>query len=150
MFIDFILPCTAAFFASFAFAIAYNVRGKNLFFASLCGAFGWAVYLICDGVCDSVIIPYFISGMSIALYSEIAAYLLHSPVTVYLMPGFVPSVPGGAIYRAMESCLFGDIAGFAEGLVNTLKIGGAIVLGLIFMSSIFRLMRTAVKEINKK
>jgi len=150
MFEKFFLPCLAAFFASFAFAIIYNIRGRKLFVASLCGAFGWAVYLVCDGFSDSVIIPYLISGMSIALYSEIAAYLFHSPATVYLMPGFIPSVPGGAVYRAVESCLFGDISGFAEGLVNTLKIGGAIALGLIFMSSLFRLMRSAIKEIKGK
>jgi len=150
MLLDFILPCTASFFASMAFALIYNIRGKNLFLSSLCGAFGWAAYLICDSFADSAVIPYLLSGMAIALFSEIAAYIFRSPVTVYLMPGFIPLVPGGSVYLAVESCLYGDIAGFASGIVTTLKIGGAIALGLIFMSSIFRLLRAALKETKKR
>lgn len=150
MFVDFIIPVIAAGVATFGFALLFNIRGKNLLIASLCGVFSWAVYLVCDHYSDSTMVPYFICGVSIALYSETAAYLFRSPATVYLMPGFIPSVPGGAIFRAMESCLFGDIAGFAEGLVNTLKIGGAIALGLILMSSFFRLFRAALRQATTK
>ncbi len=149
MFENFILPIISAALATFGFSLVFNIRGKNLLIASLCGAFSWAVYLVCDYFSDSVMMPYFVCGVSIALYSEIAAYIFCSPVTMYLMPGFIPSVPGSAIYRAMESCLFGDVTGFVEGLVNTLKIGGAIALGLILMSSFFRLFRGAIQKIIK-
>lgn len=150
MFEDFIIPVIAAALATFGFSIVFNIRGKNLLIATLCGAFSWAMYLVCDYFSDSNIMPYFVCGVSIALYSETAAYLFRAPATMYLMPGFIPSVPGGAVYKAVESCLFGDIAGFAEGLVNTLKIGGAIALGLILMSSFFRLFRGAVQRIIQK
>ena len=150
MFENFILPVMSASLATFGFSIVFNIRGRSLIIATLCGTFSWAVYLVCDHFSDSVMMPYFLCGVSIALYSEIAAYLFRSPATMYLMPGFIPSVPGGAVYRAMESCLFGDLTGFAEGLVNTLKIGGAIALGLILMSSFFRLCRGAIQKIVTK
>ncbi len=150
MFENFILPVISAALATFGFSIVFNIRGRALIIATLCGAFSWAVYLVCDHFSDSVMMPYFLCGVSIALYSEIAAYLFRSPATMYLMPGFIPSVPGGAVYRAMEACLFGDLTGFAEGLVNTLKIGGAIALGLILMSSFFRLFRGAIQKIVTK
>lgn len=137
-----IIDIISAFFATMGFALLYNIRRKKLIVASLCGAFSWMVYLIADGVTDSLVIPYFISGISIALYSELAAPLLRAPVTVFLIPGIIPLVPGLTIYRTMESCLFGDIQGFAEGLVNTLKIGGAISLGLILISSFFKIFRS--------
>ncbi len=141
MWTEYFVPVISAGIASLAFAIIFNTRGKNLLISALCGAFGWGVYLLCDAWGDSTILPYFISGTSIALFSEIAAIIFRSPATVFLMAGFIPSVPGGAVYRAMEACLFGDIAGFAEGLINTLKIGGALTLGIIFMSSVTRLVR---------
>ena len=94
----------------------------------------------------SDIIPYFVAGIAVALYSEVAAKIFKAPVTVYLMPGFIPLVPGLTIFRTMEACLFGDITAFAEGLVNTLKIGGAISLGLILMSSFFRLFRNSIRK----
>lgn len=147
---DWIIPFVAAFVSTLGFAIIYNIHGKNLIIASLCGAFGWVFYLIAARFTASAIVPYFIAGIVVALYSEVAAKIFKTPVTVYLMPGFIPLVPGGTIFRTMEACLFGNITVFAEGLVNTLKIGGAISLGLILMSSFFRLLRTATVQIKTK
>lgn len=144
-----VIDIISAFFVTMGFALLYNVRKKNLIVASLCGAFSWMVYLTVDGVTDSLVIPYFISGISIALYSELAAPILRTPVTVFLIPGIIPLVPGLTIYRTMEACLFGDIQGFAEGLVNTLKIGGAISIGLILISSFFRIFRASLYALNK-
>ncbi len=144
-----IIPFVSAFFATMGFALLYNIRRKNLIIASLCGAFAWMVYLVADKFTDSMIVPYFVSGISIALYSELAAPIFRVPVTVFLIPGIIPLVPGLTIYRTMESCLFGDISGFAEGLVNTLKIGVAISLGLILISSFFRIFRASLYELNK-
>ncbi len=150
MFENFFLPVISATLATFGFSVVFNIRGKNLIIATLCGTFSWMTYLICDHFSNSVMMPYFVCGVSIALYSETAAYIFHSPATVFLIPGFIPAVPGGPVYRAMEACLSGDISGFAEGLVNTLKIGGAIALGLILMSSFFRLFRGALQKIIQK
>lgn len=141
-FISFITPCIAAFIACVGFCLLYNIHGKNIIIASLCGMVAWAVYLIADIFTDSLCIPFFISGMSIALYSEIAAYICKAPVTVFLIPGIIPLVPGLTIFRTMESCLTGEIQSFILGIINTLKIGGSITIGLIFISSIFRLFRT--------
>ena len=141
MLIDLISPFLSALFATFGFGLLYNIRGKNLAVAAFCGAFAWMVYLAADSFTESMVIPYFISGMAIAVYSEISATLCRAPVTVFLIPGIIPLVPGLTIYRTMETCLFGDVQGFAQGLVNTLKIGAAISLGLILVSSIFRLIR---------
>ena len=33
-----------AFFSSLGFGIIFNIKGKNLFFSSLCGGLGWFVY----------------------------------------------------------------------------------------------------------
>ena len=147
---DFLIPVIFAGLATLGFSLVFNIRGKNLLVATLCGVFSWSMYLIYDLNSDSVIMPYFVCGLSIALYAEIAASIFRSPATVFLIPGFIPAVPGGAVYRAMEACLSGDIAGFAEGLVNTLKIGGAIALGVILMSSFFRLYRSSLAKLKTK
>ena len=146
---DIFVPFFSAFFASMGFALLYNVRKKHLIVAPLCGAFAWMVYLVADIYTDSLVIPYFISGISIALYSELTATLFKAPATVFLIPGIIPLVPGLTIYRTMEACLYGNIQAFAEGLVNTLKIGGAISLGLILISSFFRILRTRLHLLKK-
>lgn len=141
-FFDFLIPCTAAFLACMGFSLIYNIHGKNIVIASLCGAFSWGIYLIVDAFSTSLVMPYFVSGLAIALYSEIAAMIFQAPITVYLIPGIIPLVPGLTIYRTMEACLSGSLTLFGEGLFSTLKIGGSITLGLILMSSFFRLIKS--------
>lgn len=141
---DFIIAIISSFVATLGYALVYDIKGKNLFVASLGGAFSWAVYLICQHYSVSLVFPYLMSGIATALYSEVAAYFCKAPATVFLIPGIIPLVPGLTVFRTMESCLFGDVSAFAEGLVTTIKIGGAIALGLIFMSAFFRLVRSAL------
>lgn len=147
---DFIIPVIASFFATLGFALFYNIRGKNIFVGSVCGAVAWAVYLICQNYSPSMVLPYMVAGIAISVYSEVGAYIFKTPVTVYLILGIIPLVPGLTIFRTMQSCLNGDISAFAEGLLTTVKIGGSIVLGIILMSSFFRFFRSGVVKISEK
>ena len=139
----FIIQCISALFACFGFSLIFQLRGKDVPIAVLCGVFSWAVYLIADSLSDSAVLPYFFAGAAAAFYSETAAVIFCSPVTVYLIPGIIPTVPGLTIYRAMEAGLMGNIEGFLEKSVETFKIGGAITMGLILFSACFRLCRGA-------
>lgn len=141
---EFIIAIISAFVATLGYALVYDIKGKKLIVASIGGAFSWAVYLICQNYSISLVFPYLMAGIATALYSELAAYICKAPATVFLIPGIIPLVPGLTVFRTMESCLFGDVSAFAEGLVTTIKIGGAIALGLIFMSAFFRLVRSAL------
>ena len=148
--LDFCIPCLGAFVAGIGFAVVYNIHGKNIVISSLCGTFAYAVYLLIGLGFETNFAPYFIAGAFIGLYSEIAAYIFHTPVTVYLMPGIVPLVPGFTIYKTMEACLQGDLSAFGNGVVDTLKIAGAISLGMILASYFFRVFRNISKRIWKE
>ncbi len=136
---ELIKTCIASFLACLGFSLLYNIHGKNLLISSLCGTFAYAIYLIADVFFPSLVVPYFLSGFSIAIYSEVAARIFKAPVTVYLIPGIIPLVPGLTVYRTMQACLSSDLSLFGTGLFNTFKIGGAITLGLILASTFFRL-----------
>lgn len=142
----YVIPCLAALAACFGFSLLYHIRGKNLLFASLCGAFAWAVYLLASNCFALGILSYLLAGAAAALYSEAAAFVLKSPVTVFLIPGIIPTVPGLAIYRTMENCLLGNVDGFLNSGIEAMKIGGAIALGLILASSLCRLSRAGIQR----
>lgn len=146
----FLIPILSSFFATLGYSLFYNIRGKNLIIASLCGAFSWAVYLAIENYTHSLVLPYVAAGAAVALYSELAAYIFRAPAIVFLIPGFIPMVPGLTIFRTMQSALNNDVSEFVELLITTIKIGGAIVLGLIFMSSIIRLIRSSLSMIKAK
>ncbi len=147
---EFLTPVIASLVACFAFSLIYNIHGKNIYVASVCGAFSYAVYLVVTMFTDSLVLPNFFAGAAIALYAELAAMIFKAPITVYLVPGFIPLVPGFTIYKAMEATLQGDLSAGGTGLINTVKIGGAIALGLILTSYVFRLFRGIVRKTEQK
>ena len=146
----FVIPCVAAFAASAGFSILYEIRGKKIIIASLCGFLAWAAYLLTFYICKMEILSYFVAGAVVALYSEMAACIFKNPVTLFLTPGIIPTVPGLTIYHTMQACLYGDTANFLEYGIKTLKIGGAIVLGLILVSSLWRMARAIINRISRK
>lgn len=146
----YIIPCLAAFFACLGFALVYQIRGKNIIIAALCGTFAWAVYLVSYNFFHhSPFIAYFLSGVSIGLFSEVASAVFKEPVTLYLLPGIIPTVPGVAIYKAMENCLAGNLSAFGTYAIQTIKVGGAIALGIIIFSSLARLLKSGIERVLK-
>lgn len=144
---SYVIPCFAAFCACVGFSLIYQIRGVKILIASFCGAFAWAVYLIAANALGcSELAAYFLAGGAAALYAELAATCCRMPVTVCLIPGIIPMVPGLTIYRTMRECLLGDAEAFLLGGIETLKIGGAIALGVILISSCFRIIRSCTRR----
>jgi uncharacterized membrane protein YjjB (DUF3815 family) len=135
---NYFLPCLYAFAACFAFSVVFNMRGKILLFASLGGALGWFVYLLCGPV-QNDIIQFFLATIAISVYSEIMARVHRAPVTGYLLVSLLPLVPGGGIYYTMEYCIIGNTEMFLETGIHTLGIAGALALGILLVSSFVRL-----------
>lgn len=144
---EFLTPCLASFVACIGFSMIYQLRRKNLIFAPFCGFVSWAAYLIAYQIFGVEIAAYFVGAAAAAIYAEIAALFLKSPVTVFLILGIIPLVPGLMAYRTMVGSLTGDVEQFIVLGLETLKVGGAIALGLFLSSMFFRLIRAAVLRI---
>lgn len=132
------LPVLYAFVSCAAFSIAFNMRGKNLLLASLGGALGWLVYLLCNPL-QNDILQFFLATIAISVYSEIMARVEKTPVTGYLLVALLPMVPGGGIYYSMEYCIIGNTDMFLETGLHTLGIAGALAMGILLVSSFVRL-----------
>lgn len=135
---NYFLPCLYAFAACLGFSVVFNMRGKILLFASLGGALGWLVYLLC-GPAQNDILQFFLATIAISVYSEIMARVHRAPVTGYLLVSLLPLVPGGGIYYTMEYCIIGNTEMFLETGIHTLGIAGALALGILLVSSFVRL-----------
>ena len=62
-----------SFFATFGFCIAFNIRGKKIFFAALGGAISWFFYSLPLQMGLSEISSLFISSVIFSVYSEVLA-----------------------------------------------------------------------------
>ncbi len=82
----------------------------------------------------------FISAMVITILSQIGARILKAPVTVFLIAGILPLVPGTGMYRTVYYTIHNDGALANYYLRQTLMIAGAIALAIFIIDSVYRVI----------
>ena len=141
-----IIEVLSAFIASFAFGIVFNIKGKNLFFSALCGALGWFIYKFSLRIGSSDTTALFLASVGLSVYSEVFARILKTPVTTFVITALIPLVPGGGMYYTMYEAINGDIMKSLEIGLTTLANAGSLSLGVIFVSTVTRLLMSARKK----
>lgn len=123
--------------ATFSFSILANIRGKNLVFASLGGGFTWFIYLLgTHYIHSSGILCYFIASIFAAIYSEVMARILRTPVTTFIISSIIPLVPGSGMYYTMSESVQGNVTMSLNLGIQTLAIAGTIAIGVFLVSSL--------------
>ena len=142
----FVLPVIYAFFASFGFAILFQIHGIEMIYTSIGGGLSWAVYLFVAHCfpAETDVRAYLFASMSIALYSEIMAIIRKRPALLYSTIAIFPIVPGAAILRTMEYLVQNETEKFIAQGIYSLQVSGAIAIGILFGSSAVRLVRRAL------
>lgn len=131
----------AAFLAIYGFALLLEVPKKYLIFAGLTGAVCWFSYLGVGFLDDSLVAAAFLSSLVVAVLSHLLARILKAPVTLFLVPGILPTVPGASIYRSVYCMIQGQTALANFYLIQTIQIAGAMALAIFIVDSFFRLIQ---------
>ena len=111
---------------SVAFAIWFKSNRRHLINAGICGLLTYAAYFGVEMLTESLFWAAFISSAVAALFSETNARIRKTPTLTMLMPGIVPIVPGGYLYRTVRDIVCGS---YPSALSN-LATAGAIALGM--------------------
>ena len=121
-----------AMFATISFAILFNAPRKEVISCGLTGALGWVVYYGMTQHAINSVLASLVATFCLTILARCFAVIRKSPVTMYLLPGIFPLVPGAGIYYTAYYLFIGnnELSGF-KGL-ETLEIAGAIVFGIIF------------------
>lgn len=138
-----------SFIASLGFGILFNIKGKKLLLAAIGGSLGGVVYQICLDIGASELSAMFFASICFSLYSEILARIAHTPVTTFIICALIPLVPGGGMYRTMLAAIQGDIMKALTMGLDTITIAGALVLGILLVSTIMKAI-TKRKKIEVK
>lgn len=128
-----------AFLAVVAFAVLLETPRKYVFHAGITGAIGTLVYLLGMQEGTGVVSASFLSALTIALTSHIFARIFKAPVTIFLIAGILPTVPGNGMYRIAYYVIAKDTEQTGYYLIETLEIAGVIALAIFIMDTIFRL-----------
>ncbi len=133
-----LLQVLCAFFGVLALAVLFHVPKRYLLFSGLVGAGGWCVYLFVMEGTKNPMLSAFAAAFLVALLSQLFARAFKAPVTVYLVSGILPLVPGVGMYRIVYYMLRGDNGQASYYFSYTLQIAGMIALAIFVVDSFFR------------
>lgn len=136
-----IVQVVGAFIATLAFSIVIGVPKKYLVNSGMVGAIGWFIYLAFGKGGFHLMFQFFMATIIVALLSHSFARLKKAPVTVFLIPGIIPLVPGISIYRTVYNMIMNDTARSSYYFTQTLQIAGVIAVAIFIMDSIFRIFQ---------
>ena len=131
----FVLNLLLASTGSLAFAILYNVPRKFYLCAAFTGMAGWVCYYLIVPFTDTAVASFF-GAVGVVLVSRIFAVWKKCPITVFLISGIFPLVPGAGVYYTMYYLVSNELTLAAIKGLESLKIAFGIVLGIVFIVTI--------------
>lgn len=130
------LQVLVAFVSTIAFAVIFHTPKKELLCTGLTGGVGWLVYLLAQFSGSGVVASSFLATLALAWLSRALAFARKTPVTVFLICGIFPLVPGAGIYYTGYHFFMGNDALALEKGLETIKIAVAIALGTGIVQSL--------------
>lgn len=125
-----VLQTVVAFISTIAFAIIFHTPRREWLFTGLTGGAGWLVYLLAVNLGSGVVAASFLATLALTWLSRIFSFSRKAPVTVFLICGIFPLVPGAGIYYTGYNFFMGSNSQALDKGLETIKIAVAIALGI--------------------
>ena len=139
---SFLIISLASAVGCVGFTYYFNIHGPGMLICVLGGILTWAVYDLGIMYGISEYMSYFIASAVASLFAEIMARIRKYPAISYLVVSVFPLLPGGGIYYTMCHAVNGDTALFSQRGMQTISIAGAMAVGILMISTLFRLITT--------
>lgn len=134
----------AAALGTVAFALLFGVPRKYYLYCGFIGGAGWLLYCILEPLLSAAEATFFATVLVIFL-SRMGAVREKCPVTIFLISGIIPLVPGAGIYWSAFYMVTDQLAEAGEAGFAAVKAAIAIVLGIVCVfelpQGVFRFVR---------
>ena len=127
-------------FGALGFAILFRVRGRLLIFAFLGGLLSWGTYCIAGLFVGHEALQYLIATIVLTLYSEVFARVLRCPSTIMLVTGWIPLIPGGALYYSISALVQDNMNLFVDRILHTFLLMIAMSAGMLIGMTLIHLI----------
>ncbi|MBP5647197.1 MAG: threonine/serine exporter family protein [Bacteroidaceae bacterium] len=128
---------TAAFLGTAGFAVLFGVPRDQYVPVGVCGMAGWTVYLLMTRLTGaSVIEATFVATLAVVFVSRFMAVRRRCPVIVFQICGVFPLIPGAGIFWTAYWVVVKELGTAVTTGFTALGVTIAIVLGIIFVTSI--------------
>lgn len=137
----------AAFLGTVAFSVLFSVPKEHYPLCGTIGGLGWLICWICTNPFHmSAVTGSFIATVFIVTASHIGSTVRKCPVTLFLIAGIFPLVPGIGIYRTVYYTLMQESAQSLYYGRQTIGIALAMVLGIVF---VFEIPQKTINRVNR-
>ena len=127
----------AAYVGTVAFAVLFGVPRKYYLDSGLCGMLGWLLYLILMNYTElSVANVVFFATVLVTFTAMVLAIVRKCPITVYLICGIFPLVPGAGIFWTTYNVVSEQLGAALHTGVTALKVTVAIAFGIILVAEL--------------
>lgn len=127
----------AAYAGTVAFAVLFGVPRKYYLDSGLCGMLGWLLYLILVNHTGlSVANVVFFATVLVTFTAMVLAIVRKCPITVYLICGIFPLVPGAGIFWTTYNLVSEQLGAAVQTGVTALKVTIAIAFGIILVAEL--------------
>lgn len=136
----------AATIGTMAFSLLFSVPRKHYLNCGLIGGAGWFLYaILCEYCGSSATEATFFATVLVILLSRFSAVWKRCPVTVFLITGIFPLVPGARVYWTAYYLVTNQTQEALTSGFAAVKAAVAIVLGIVVVlelpNRIFHLKR---------
>lgn len=133
-----IFQIASAFLSVYFFTMLLEIPKKYAVYCAITGGVNWWIYLVVMEMTGSSMSAAFFASLAVAFLSQIFARIQKTPVSVFLVAGILPTVPGGGIYRCVYYFIRNNSNQSSYYLLQTLKVAGAIAVAIFVTDSLFR------------
>ena len=127
----------AAYVGTVAFAVLFGVPRKYYLDSGLCGMLGWLLYLILMNYTElSVANVVFFATVLVTFTAMVLAIVRKCPITVYLICGIFPLVPGAGIFWTTYNVVSEQLGAALHTGITALKVTVAIAFGIILVAEL--------------
>ena len=113
-----------------SFAILFACPRRTLPCCALVGAVGWFIYELAILYGAEAAGAALVAVIPLTLVARIFAILLKTPVTVFLLTGIFPLVPGAGIYYTAYYFIQGSNSLALANGISTFKVAVALAVGI--------------------
>lgn len=126
-----------SFVGTVAFSHLFNVPKKHYLYCGFVGAMGFLCYSLCDNIFTNTFST-FVATLLVVLFSRVLTVAQKCPITIFLVSGIFPLVPGASVYNTAYYFVLNNLDEAVVWGINSLKSAFAIVMGIVFIVAIPR------------
>lgn len=136
---DLLANILCAFFGTIGYAILYNIPKKYFLGCGFTGTAGWIVFLLLrERLFFSSAMASFFGALVVVLIARMLTVRMKCPITIFLISGIFPLVPGAGIYNTAYYLVTNQLSMASLSGMEAVKVAFAIVLGIVIVVPIPR------------